>query len=85
LIYIDIDQERYKILNSLLPRSCKGSGTASLKQPLHRPMARAKTPRAPAALATMAPVGAGAPPVDDEVDFALALALVLEEALAAEI
>lgn len=44
----------------------------------HRPTARAKTPTIPAMLATMAPVGAGAPPVEvalepaDEADAAAA-------------
>jgi hypothetical protein len=34
----------------------------------HKPTARARTPTTPAMLATMAPVGAGAPPVELEVD-----------------
>jgi hypothetical protein len=37
----------------------------------HKPTARARTPTTPAMLATMAPVGAGAPPVKLEVDEAV--------------
>jgi hypothetical protein len=36
--------------------------------PFYSPIARAKTPTTPAMLATIAPVGAGAPPVELEVD-----------------
>jgi hypothetical protein len=44
---------------------------------VHRPMARASTPTTPAMLATIAAVGAGAPPADIELD-----APVAEEASA---
>ena len=39
----------------------------SAKYSSHRPTARAKTPTTPAMLAKIAPVGAGAPPVEDEL------------------
>jgi hypothetical protein len=68
--YTGKEENRTKISAHWFPTLPKNTLIHSLS--FHRPIARARTPTTPAMLATIAPVGAGAPAVDVDVDPAVA-------------